>query len=65
MAQKINSKGWTCVKSVLGIMCHRNNKPLQSVTLETNEAFIVEANKCTSRKTSATGRMHTRCRFKD
>lgn len=60
---KITKRGWTCVAGELGILCHRNKAPLESVSLDFNQIKIVDAISCKT-KVTPVGRRHTVCEFK-
>jgi len=59
----INKKGWTCVQGKIGILCHRNKRPCDSISLNKNEILIVDATSCKTKITD-TNRKHTICKFK-
>ena len=61
---KISKYGWTCVQSKLGILCHRDKRPCESVALFKNEVLIVDAVACETKKTD-THRTHTQCIFRE
>jgi len=48
----ISKLGWTCVQGTLGILCSRNKRPCDSVSLHKNEILIVDAISCKTKDIS-------------
>jgi len=60
---KIHKNGWTCVQGKLGILCHHDDVPTETVSFNGSVVKIVDAESCETRKT-ITGRNHTSCKFR-
>jgi hypothetical protein len=64
MYERLEITGWTCVKAHHDILCHRTNRPVESVSLnDDNTVKLVDPISCKTKKT-ITGRKHIICKYK-
>lgn len=60
---KVKKFGWTCVAGKLGILCHRDAAPVQSVSFISEDMIkLVDAN-CMSPSIEGGNRVHTICAY--